>query len=284
METPAGLFRNFDYKGLSERQVKAIDNLLGHSPSLRLANILDTLLSTGAVGSARLAFGDQPTATDTVTIGADVYEFVAHGGQVAADTNIAVEIGATVIDTAGNFASAINNHVDTEIGPSEITLGDGVTPALAFGTESVMADQDITDVIRIRNAGSPGGGQNASQGIAGVPLPGTQSIALAETLTPGASIWNQANLNATGTEPLNRRAEGFIVIDATNLINDFTVELPFTPTLVNWHAVDVNNAGKATTAIVSPASGGLLVNANAGASPLVATDRIHWQAFGAIQV
>ena len=61
--------------------------------------------------------------------------------------------------------------------------------AAANGTESIVADEIGTDILRIRYATGVGGSPIA-------PLTAAEAaIALAEVLTPAASVWSHANLN-----------------------------------------------------------------------------------------
>jgi len=140
-------------------------------------------IEPGAVATAVLIFGDAVNAENTVTIGADVYEFVAPAGVVALDTNIAVATTGVAATELDNLIAAINaDDVDNE--HPTIFLQDGITPALANGTESVVADEVATG-IRVRSATVVGG-----QAVGANP-----NIVLAEALTPPASIWDVGNVN-----------------------------------------------------------------------------------------
>lgn len=150
----------------------------------------DTLaaIGPGAVPVAMLVMSSQPTAADTVTIGADVYEFLAAGGDTAAETNIAVLIGGSAGITQQNLIDAIN-AVNATNEHATIFNGDGSTPAVANGTENVVADA-ISTSIRIRSADEPGGTVVAAD----------PSIVLAESITAAADVWDvgAVNLNTLG--------------------------------------------------------------------------------------
>jgi hypothetical protein len=143
------------------------------------------LLELGQSAEANLIFSAVPNATDTVTIGADVYEFVAAAGTVAVDTNIAVLLtGVLATDrlaliAAINAGNALNAH-------ASIFLLDGVTPALANGTENLLAVLDTANVM-IRSATEPGGTVTHEN----------PSIVLAEAITDagGADVWAEGNVN-----------------------------------------------------------------------------------------
>lgn len=110
----------------------------------------------GSAASAEATFAGQPTATDTLVIGADTYEFVAAAGDVADDAYIAVEIGSDAEETLDNLVLGINATYRPNQHPT-IFKTDSVTPALANGTENLVADKLGTTVCRLRSAVAPGG-------------------------------------------------------------------------------------------------------------------------------
>lgn len=149
-------------------------------------NQLDKLDSGGRL-AAILTIATEPTALDTVTIGGDDYEFVATGGAVANDANIAVELTGVVATTVDNLIAAINaTNEDNE--HTNITLIDAVTPALANGTEKVVADDTLgAATIRVRAAAVAGGALADPD-----TLP---SIVLGETLTDATDAWDAGNVD-----------------------------------------------------------------------------------------
>ena len=177
---------------------------------------------SGSIPSAAINIATDPSATNTLTIGADVYEFVTAAGSVASDTNIAVVRGAgaaaarTALIAAINATSSPNEH-------ASIFLLDGLTPALANGTENLLADE-VGTTVRIRSADAPGGSVVAAD----------PSIVLAEALTNAADIWN---VGAVNLNTLAGKAAGILghsvvsfPVTAAMITNGVTVEFPFTPT------------------------------------------------------
>jgi len=147
---------------------------------------VDTLdkLEFGAIASAVLGLATNPTAGDTVTVGGDIYEFVAAGGDVTADTNIAVERAAALADTRANLVIAINEDYPALV-HSTIFKTDSTTPAEANGTENLLATVLSGDRVLLQSAANTGG----------TPVGANPSIALGETLTAAADGWHEGNVN-----------------------------------------------------------------------------------------
>jgi len=179
--------------GARNRALAAVHDLVaaGRDETPRTVAAIKALndRNEGVCASNVLIGATAPTATDTVLIGAsDVYEFVAAAGSVAADTNIAVlRAGVAATDSAALIAAI--NGADADNKHPTIFLADGVTPALANGTENVVADLINTTSVRIRSADGPGGVPIAPAAAADVDL------ACTETMTPAGNIWDHANLN-----------------------------------------------------------------------------------------
>jgi hypothetical protein len=110
----------------------------------------------GSVAVAQAIFAGQPSDADTLVIGADTYEFCTDAGDVADDAYIGVVIGASAEATLDNLVLAINA---TYAGNAHPTLfkTDSTTPALANGTEYLLADKIGTTYCRIRSAVVAGG-------------------------------------------------------------------------------------------------------------------------------
>lgn len=264
---PAGNYSNYDYTSLTQEEVDVIDSFSAFPKEKSLSRLLDQCKQPGHIASAKLVMSAQPTATDTIGIGSDTYEFLASGGTVADDAYIAVEIGGSAAITLTNLVSAINAENADNQHANALNSGGGA--ALANGTESVVADVSGTS-LRIRNAVSPGGDA----------IVGSEDLTLTEAITAAADVWNQANLNATGrVEPL-KITGGSVTITSQNLATDFNIELPFTPVDFTWRAFAASGTEKATSAVVGLSDNSLLVNANAGGSALIATDVIRWMAIG----
>lgn len=203
-------------------------------------------VDTGVIGQARLICSTLIVANDTITIGADVYE--ADG--VGANINFAI-VGGDPGLTMANLIVAINTS----------------------GTENVFASVDsvVATIMVIENADAPGG----------TPTVGTANIALAEAITPAGDIWDQANLNATGSARFSDRAEGTLVVDATNVAAaPLKIELSFTPTELEWAAFTAAGVPEPTTATGVITAGQLVFTLGTGGTPLVATDFIIWRARG----
>jgi len=113
-------------------------------------------------------------AADTVTIGADVYEFRADsppsGGTAG---RIWVYNGASSADSRANFINAVNGVVDS-----------GTITRDGTNTETVVASAGITtgDVV-IQSADAIGGNV----------IPSITPIACSEVLTTGTDIWDAVN-------------------------------------------------------------------------------------------
>jgi hypothetical protein len=131
-----------------------------------------------------MPFAQQPTTGNTVTIGADVYQFITAGGEVTSDTRIGVAIGGDAAATLANWVAAINaTYADNE--HPNLLKGDGETPALANGTEPFFADI-IGTTLRVRSAAAAG-----SSKIVG----SAKSVVLAENLTHASLVWGVGNVN-----------------------------------------------------------------------------------------
>lgn len=115
----------------------------------------DDLTANGVIAWSLLDYTDNPTAADTIVIGADTYEFVATGGDLSDDTYIGVVREAAVADTFANLVNAINATTDNNEHP-DLFQTDSTTPALANGTENVVAS--ITSgILYLYAADAPGG-------------------------------------------------------------------------------------------------------------------------------
>lgn len=140
-------------------------------------------LAAGHVAYNTIAIAVNPTAADTITIGADVYEFVAAAGDVAADTNIGVVRGAAVANSMTNLVAAINATYTSSAGTG-LFQTDSTTPALKNGTEDLFAFY-AGGVLNIMAADAPGGAV-----VSGT----TPSIACSDALTE-VTAFAFANIN-----------------------------------------------------------------------------------------
>ena len=142
-------------------------------------------IEPGAIAAAVLGFATNPTAGDTVVIGADTYEFRAAAADLSDDTFIAVEIGVDATTTLANLVNAINAKDGDNAHPT-IFQTDSTTPALANGTENVVGESISAGIaLLIKGAASPGGAAQV----------GNPSIVLGETLTAPGDFWKEGNVN-----------------------------------------------------------------------------------------
>lgn len=144
---------------------------------LRYAHMVGGLPTSGA----SLDLSTNPTDTNTVTIGSDVYEFATAGGSLAADGNIGVVIGGTAAATLTNFIAAINGTATA----TGLFKTDGVTAALYVGTESVAAATYAGSLLWIYQSTAAGSTN---------PTTTKTSVALSDTLTAAVN-WSAANMN-----------------------------------------------------------------------------------------
>jgi len=239
----------------------------------KVYTMLDEGEEQGVVSSCTLLFANQPTTTDTVTIGADVYEFVTAAGQVADDANLAVEIKGSAALTLVELVAGVN-AADANNQHANINNVADDTPALVNGTENLVADV-IGTTMRIRSADAPGGNV----------VSGNPSIVLAEAITDAADIWDVGDVNMntlSGRDQDNKRtAVAEVTITAAMITNDLRVDFPFVP--VRWSAEVHTSAGvvrPAGTDAYTIGSSGIVVAFGGGASPdIQATDVLVLQAW-----
>ena len=128
-------------------------------------------------GLATLDMSTAPTAGDVIVIGSDTYEFLAAAGSVSNDAYIAVLRTGVAADDLDALIAAIN-ATDADNAHDSLTKTDTVTPALANGTENVVASKSST-TLQLRRADEPGG----------TVTPGLVSLALdASGLTPSVDF------------------------------------------------------------------------------------------------
>lgn len=183
---------------------------------------------------SRYPYTGQPTAGDTITIGAegDVYEFVADEGDVAADTNIGVVIGANARASYANLVLAVNATYEDNEHPS-LFQTDSETPALANGTKDVYllhvhgGDVD-TGALYLFPAVEPGG-----EIVDGAP----PDLALTDDADNGGP-WFPLNLNLSpgaGFAAATQEYHGKYAIVAASLTasQPLLVPVPFAPQSYN---------------------------------------------------
>lgn len=213
------------------------------------------------IAQANIRLNTQPTATDTITVGSDVYEFVATLGAQTAG-RIGVLRGATAAAALANIISAING-----------TAGLGTTYT-AKGTSAIVASIYNTDFLHIEAAESAGG----------IVVPGLKpNIALSDALT-AVIAWDHENLGRTGGNVGLKKVMHQIVVDATNLAADFDVKalgviVSASVVFVTDAAGVVDTTGKAASIILTvvAARNAVTVDFNTGATDPVATDKVYLQ-------
>lgn len=140
--------------------------------------------TTAATGIVDLAA--QPTANDTLTIGATTYTFVAAGGAVGGHNDVA--LGATVNATLQNLQLAllggagsagtfhtVGNAANASASITSVDGGQAVVTDLAAGAagNAVALSSSFTNTANV--AGTPGGGAAASQATGLFDLTGNPS-------------------------------------------------------------------------------------------------------------
>ena len=250
-----------------ERQV--IEAALNHKPtSATMVDRLESAEDAGSIARARIKVAATPTAGDTITIGADVYEFQANAGAVTDDSYIAVEIDG-VTNSQANLVLAINGTYSPDQHPN-ITNIATTAPALANGTELVWAEAEGPgNGVRIFNADAVGGSK----------LAGSQSIVLSETMTDAGDVWSVGNVNMNtlgAAAAVARRHTTYQVTVTADMITEgtLTVEVPFTAGSVTLD-VYTSTGGKRYTANDTVAVSGtsaLIVLAGGAAPDIQATD------------
>ncbi len=208
-------------------------------------------LVSGVVPSVRLNFATNPTNDDTITIGAKTFTFKTT--LITATTTTQVKILGTAALTLAALLDAING----------VTNANVVADTTPF-TTSVVADAVSATVLRIRKADAQGG----------TAIAGTMSTtAFSETLTAAADIVNAANLNVSGKAATdNTISTGSVTITAAMITNGtFDVELPFTPTIVQWSGYASTGVPRAINEAVTISGNALHLVLAGGASP-------NWQA------
>jgi hypothetical protein len=179
---------------------------------------LEGELAQGAVAVAQLVFAGQPSATDTLDIGADTYEFDGVGA------NINVPIAGSAELTLDNLVLAIN----------------GTTPA-GESTENLLADKLGTTICRIRTATAPGG----------TVVGADPSIVLdASAMTNGSFDCGDVNMNTLGgvAAPSTAGYAVSILTITTAMITATTarVSFPFPVVAFTISAVDSGDIPHAT--------------------------------------
>lgn len=206
------------------------------------------LVQTGVVPAARLAFATDASNTDTVTIGGHEFRFLTT--LVAANTYTQVKRGTSAAQTLADLVKAING-----------TASANVVQATTAFSKTVLADAVGTS-LRLRWATARGG----------LPLAGvSDSIALAEALTPAGDIWSAADLNVSGKAPSSGQASLSVLTVTAQMVTNgsFQVELPFTPTIAHAFVTASTGVQRASTDAITISSNAVNVALGGGASPAI---------------
>jgi len=174
----------------------------------------------GIIPLGTIDLGTNPTTGDTLLVGATTIEYKAAAEHVAADTNVAVEIG---VDAAATFARVLAALNGTAADPHATILlkAPSALPAVGISAENILADDVAVNALRIVPATAPGG----------TPVAGPIALGLNAALTAAVS-WSVSNLNKTlgvaaGTPQM---AFGAYTITATEA--DAVFMPPFVPTFM----------------------------------------------------
>lgn len=205
--------------------------------------------TAGIIPSARLILSAQPANNDTIAIGGTTFKFLT--SLTTAGAFVQVKIGADAAATLASLVKAING-----------------TAAAAEWTESttpfaktVLADA-VSTSLRIRWADARGG--NAIAGTSG-------SVALTESITDAADIWNAANLNVSGKAATDTQftAGSFAVTAQMLTAAGYLVELPFTPTAFGFTCTSSTGVLRSITDALTISGNGINVAMAGGASPAI---------------
>lgn len=215
------------------------------------------------IAQANIRLNTQPTATDTITIGSNVYEFKALITDAPTTPgNIVVLRGASAAAALANIIAAING-----------ASGLGTTYS-AKGTALVKASIYNTDFLHIE----------AAEAAGGAVVPGLKpNIALSDALT-AVIAWDHENLGRTGGDVALKKVVHQIVVDAVNLAANFDVVAPGVITkaevlYVTNAAGVVDTTGKGASAVLTivPARNAVTVDFHTGGTDPVATDKVYLQ-------
>lgn len=218
-----------------------------HMHSVEYKEILQTLpIHRGVKGEAILLIGTLPQIDDTVTIGAETWTFKA-----AAASTYQVTRGASAAAAIANLVAKINANTALYIKASAISGG-----------------------MKIQFAQTAGGTAKW-----GTPT----SYALSETLTAGADVWNQSNLNAIGQTNHLYETHCDVTCSAQNLATAFTIPMDFTVTNLRFRMVGADGTPlPSCTAKAAIAATGVTVTFNNGGDPAVAGQIMHIDAYGSV--
>jgi len=212
-----------------------------------------------------LDLSTNPTATDTVTIGSDVYEFLAAAGTTAAAPNIGVEIKGSAALTFAEFLAAVNGSA-ADPHANILAFGGGAAPGV--GTELVLASDFGSQVAGVCPADAVGGNL----------LPSSPDIAFSDALTAAVN-WASTNLNLLGGFASVSKAASVIpvTVSAAHVTAGGIQWLAeFTPRALIWQATHTNGIQRLTQNDYVFTSGPMvqLTLAGGGAPDIQANDEV----------
>jgi hypothetical protein len=215
------------------------------------------VLNRGVIPSSRLAFSVNPSNGNTIGIGSTTIQFVTALG--AAQANAQVVIGGTAALTLANLIAYINGTF------TSAQAVESTTPP----TFTVFADAPTATQLRIRYAASLiANVYTPTRG--GTPWPGVSaSLALAVTITSGATAWIGANLNETGKKMTDAyESYGFATVSAADITAGFKfIELPFTPAGFSVDCYSSAGVKRAYSDVTAISGNAIQITLGGGASP-----------------
>lgn len=227
---------------------------------------VEAQIMSKAQAQANIRLNTNPTATNTITIGTNVYEFTATLGTQTAG-RIGVLIGGSAGASLLNMIAAVNRA--PPVTPPVYDLGS------SGAAVNVKASVYNTDFLHVEYAKSPGGAS----------LPGAcPSIALADALT-AVIAWDHANLNETGFDGTFKRQVVRITATTANIAADFDVVVPFVPRKASVYLVTdaagvPDGTGKTAVLTLVPARNAVTVDLDGGATDPVNTDIVYLEIEG----
>ena len=215
--------------------------------------------SEGMVQSARVNMATDPSNADTLTIGGHVFKFLTT--LIAADTTTQVKRGTSAAQTRTDFIDAIN-------GVTNANVVAATTPHItAWNAAGYALAADLVDTSRIRvrrvSLDKPG---VVSAAVAQTPV----SIALLESLTNGADVWDCANMNESGVASGKHFVAGHVIVTAAMITAaKFHIELPFTPVAgtLQWDCYSSAGVKRACDEAVTVSGSTIKLTLAGGGSP-----------------
>jgi hypothetical protein len=201
----------------------------------------------GVIPSARMAYSANPANGDVMAIGTPSFQFV---------TALGAQTTATQIKVLGSAALSLASAINAINGVADANVVIGSTPPLT----TIFADAQSATVLRIRF--DPNHTQTPTAGVIG-------STALTCTITAGATAWSAANLNVSGKAETDQNISvGRVAITAAMITNtSYQIELPFTPTIVEWNVTASTGVLRSITDAVTISGNAISIALAGGASP-----------------